>query len=109
MHVDIFYPRSSSVCIYRTVELAVNNQKLREQVRESQETIQRLMEDVQELTFGWEESQARLEEKERAWQEKMETQTSKSAQSHQTSLSACFQDVASTKDQFNDVTASIYK
>lgn len=67
------------------------------------------MDNVHELTFRWRESQARLEEREKVWHEKMETQSNKSMQSHQTCLVAFFQDVADVKDQFSRVVSSIQK
>ena len=94
---------------YRTVDLAASNQKLREQLRESQDTNQRLMEDIHDLAFRWSECQEKLDEREKTWQEKMESQASKSAQSHQTSLSSLIKDVAKVKSQFSSVTASIYR
>lgn len=87
----------------------VSNQRLRDQLRASQETNQRLMDNVRELTFRWRESQGKLEEREKSWQEKMDTQSSKLTQSHRDSLLAFFKDVAEVKDHFSRVVASIQK
>ena len=91
------------------MELAASNQKLRDQLRESQDTSQRLMEDVHELMYRWSESQTKLDERERDWQEKMESQSSKSTLSHHTSLSSLYQGVADVKYLFSNVTGSIQK
>lgn len=93
----------------RTIELAISNQRLRDQLRGSQETNLRLMDNVHELTFRWRESQAKLEEREKAWHEKITAESSKSAQLHQSALSAFFRDVASVKDSFSSVVSSIHK
>lgn len=95
--------------MHRTVELAASNQNLREQLRESQDTNQRLMEDVHDLAFRWSECQERLDEREKTWLEKMDSQATKSEQSHQTSLSSLIKDVAEVKSQFSSVTASIHR
>lgn len=87
--------------------MASSNQRLRDQLRESQETNQRLAEDVHELTYRWGESQSKLEEKERTWQQKMVTVTSKSLGDHQTSLSLSLQEVADVKDYISIATAAI--
>ena len=91
----------------RTIELAASNQRLREQLRGSQETNLRLIDNVHELTYRWRESQAKLEEREKAWQEKVAEQSSKSTQQQQTNLSAFFSDVINVKDQFSTIVASI--
>lgn len=67
------------------------------------------MEDVHELMSKWTESQTKLEEKERDWEEKMEDQSIRSAQSQQTSLSSLIQDVAGVKNQFSNVSAAIQR
>ncbi len=87
----------------------MGNQKLREQLRESQETNQRLVEDIHELTFRWRETMTRLEEGEKGWQEKMENQATKSAQSNHSNLSAVVQNVAEIKTKFVNVVSSVHK
>ena len=93
----------------RVVELALGNQKLREQLRESQETNQRLVEDIHELTFRWRETMTRLEEGEKGWQEKMENQATTSAQANHSNLSAVTQEVAEIKTKFDKVVSSVQK
>lgn len=112
----IWHSNATSLAMYmsnfpirRTVELAASNQNLREQLRESQDTSQRLMEDVHDLAFRWSECQERLDEREKSWLEKIDSQVTKSAQSHQTSLSSLIKDVAGVKSQFSSVTASIHR
>ena len=94
---------------FRIVELAVGNQKLREQLRECQETNQRLVEDIHELTFRWRESLAKLDEGEKAWEERMEHQSAKSNQFNQANLSTVAQDIADMKTKFHDVISSVHK
>lgn len=87
--------------------MAASNQRLRDQLRESQRTNQRLAEDVHELTYRWGESQTKLDEKEREWQEKMETTACKSLGDHRSSLSLSLQEVADVKNQISTTTAAI--
>lgn len=91
----------------RVVELAASNQRLCDQLRESQDTNGRLVEDVHELTYRWGESQAKLEERESVWQQKMATTTKKSLGDHQTSLVLSLQEVANVKHQISTATAAI--
>jgi hypothetical protein len=67
------------------------------------------MEDVHELMFRWSESQTMLDEKEREWHEKIESQSSKTSLSHHTSLSSLYKGVADVKYLFSNVTGSIQK
>ncbi len=87
--------------------MATNNQKLREQLRESQDTNQRLMDDVHQLTFRWKETKNKLEERESALAKDMERQTSKMLDSHQRALSASLKDTTNVKDELADMLASI--
>lgn len=105
----MFYNIMHDYLLYRTVELAVSNQRLRDQLRGSQETNLRLIDNVHELTFRWRESQTKLEERERAWHQKLEAQSSKSVQSYQANLTAIFRDVADVKDHFSSTVSSIHK
>ena len=85
----------------RVVELAASNQRLRDRLRDSQETNQRLSEDVHDLTIKWGISQAKLEVKEREWMEKIEIVAKQSLEDHQSSLSSSLNEVANVKNQIS--------
>ena len=50
----------------------MSNNKLRQQLEEAQATNRRLMEDVHQLTAGWNETKQKLREREAHWQESFE-------------------------------------
>jgi len=86
------------------VELAAGNQRLRDQLRDSQDSNQRLSDDVHDLTVKWERSQAKMEEKEKDWDKKMEVMTKRSYEDHQNSLSSSLNEVANMKSQISIAT-----
>ena len=86
------------------VELAAGNQRLRDQLRGSQDSSQRLSDDVHDLTVKWERSQAKLEEKEKEWDRRMELMNKRSLEDHQSSLSSSLSEVANVKSQISMAT-----
>lgn len=85
----------------------MSNQKIRNQLQEAHNTNSRLMEDIHQLSAGWNESKHKLSEKESLWKESMEYQHDRSLRSHVHSLSLVHKDTATLKNEFYILKAAV--
>ena len=91
----------------RAVKMVMNNQKLRQQLEEAQSTNARLMEDVEQLTSGWNESRQMLQKREVIWQENLESESGRSQKMHQLNLSLIKKDTLAIKSEMNSIQQNI--
>ena len=89
--------------------MVMNNQKLRQQLEEAQCTNARLMEDVQRLTAGWNESREKLQKREVLWQENFENENSRSQKLHHLNLSLVMKDAIAIKNEMNSLQQSVQR
>ena len=89
--------------------MVMNNQKLRQQLEEAQSTNARLMEDVQRLTAGWNESREKLQKRETLWQENFEHESGRSQKLHHLNLSLIMKDAITIKNEMNSLQQSIQR
>ena len=93
----------------RAVKMVMNNQKLRQQLEEAQNTNARLMEDVQQLTCGWNESRQKLQKREALWQENFEHESGRSQKLHHLSLSIIKKDALVIKNEMDSLQQNIQR
>ena len=89
--------------------MVMNNQKLRQQLEEAQNTNARLMEDVQQLTSGWNESRQKLQKREALWQENFEHESGRSQKLHHLSLSIVKKDALVIKNEMDSLQQNIQR
>ena len=87
----------------------MNNQKLRQQLEEAQSTNARLMEDVQHLTDGWNESREKLQKREALWQESFEHESGRSQKLHHFSLSLVRKDALVIKNEMENIQQNLQR
>ena len=89
--------------------MVMNNQKLRQQLEEAQSTNARLMEDVQQLTAGWNESREKLQKREALWQENLENESCRSQKLHHLNLSLIMKDALVIKNEVSSLQQNIQR
>lgn len=89
--------------------MVMNNQKLRQQLEEAQSTNARLMEDVQHLTDGWNESREKLQKREVLWQESFEHESGRSQKLHHFSLSLVRKDALVIKNEMENIQQNLQR
>lgn len=89
--------------------MVMNNQKLRQQLEEAQSTNARLMEDIQHLTEGWNESREKLQKREALWQESFEHESGRSQKLHHFSLSLVKKDVLVIKNEMENIQQNLQR
>ena len=89
--------------------MVMNNQKLRQQLEEAQSTNARLMEDVQRLTAGWNESREKLQKREALWQENFENESGRSQKLHHLNLSLIMKDAIAIKNEMNSLQQNVQR
>ena len=89
--------------------MVMNNQKLRQQLEEAQSTNARLMEDVEQLTAGWNESRQMLQKREVVWQENLESESGRSQKMHQLNLTLIKKDTLAIKSEINSIQQNIQR
>ena len=89
--------------------MVMNNQKLRQQLEEAQNTNARLMEDVQHLTEGWNESREKLQKREALWQESFEHESGRSQKLHHFSLSLVKKDALVIKNEMENIQQNLQR
>ena len=89
--------------------MVMNNQKLRQQLEEAQSTNARLMEDVQHLTEGWNESREKLQKREALWQESFEHESGRSQKLHHFSLSLVKKDALVIKNEMENIQQNLQR
>jgi ABC-type siderophore export system fused ATPase/permease subunit len=89
--------------------MVMNNQKLRQQLEEAQSTNARLMEDVQHLTEGWNESREKLQKREAVWQESFEHESGRSQKLRHFSLSLVRKDALVIKNEMGNIQQNVQR
>ena len=89
--------------------MVMNNQKLRQQLEEAQSTNARLMEDIQHLTEGWNESREKLQKREALWQESFKHESGQSQKLHHFSLSLVKKDVLVIKNEMENIQQNLQR
>ena len=87
----------------------MNNQKLRHQLEEAQSTNARLMQDVEQLTAGWNESRQMLQKREAVLQENFENESGRSQKLYQLNLNLVKKNALAIKSEMDSLQQTLQR
>lgn len=89
--------------------MVMNNQKLRHQLEEAQSTNARLMQDVEQLTAGWNESRQMLQKREAVLQENFENESGRSQKLYQLNLNLVKKNALAIKSEMDSLQQTLQR